>query len=266
MDEVSDSILDVATLYIDGYFSGTIKCDDKDELQQYFNCYVKHIVNRVVNNKVLKGKYLCNIYCIYVFLTNKGINNLDIPKIITNERWKNTIISELDYCSEREVILMAKASNLGDYNIENEVLLRAEKSYKFNYRDYLYLIYNSKTLVDDILNVFGKKADCVNIKYPVVTPKDKVSGEYIVLVNLLAIRKERTIKYESILEYVLGSSNGKLAMAALNNLKNYDKSFRTTLRKERINEILYDATDKEYINALQEILESFSKGDFNEGF
>ena len=104
---------------------------------EYINHYTKHIINRLISNKQLKGIYLYNMYSILLFLQDEcnskylsstGLSRDDIPKVrcfvlraLKDKRWRNVILAELNSCSEGQVIKLAKVNNLAGFKINDEL-------------------------------------------------------------------------------------------------------------------------------------------------
>ena len=123
-------------------------------------------------------------------------------------------------------------------------------SHSLKWRGYIFLIFTLDSEgLEKLLKLFIEKADIVNIKYPILEPKEKRSDEYIIINRLLSCRSEYSKIYEDILDLVIVVNKW--------NIPYYKK-----ISKARIDELINNSKDERYKCMLIKIKESLNEGDF----
>ena len=241
--------------------------------------YTKHIINRLISNKQLKGIYLYNMYSILLFLQDEcnskylsstGLSRDDIPKVrcfvlraLKDKRWRNVILAELNSCSEGQVIKLAKVNNLAGFKINDELFVMLRDSHSLKWRGYIFLIFTLDSEgLEKMLKLFIEKADIVNIKYPILEPKEKRSDEYIIINRLLSCRSEYSKIYEDILDLVIDCKDEGIVLKALNVVNKWNIPYYKKISKARIDELINNSKDERYKCMLIKIKESLNEGDF----
>ena len=246
---------------------------------QYINHYTKHIINRLISNKQLKGIYLYNMYSILLFLQDEcngkylsstGLDRDDILKVkgfvlraLKDKRWINVILAELNYCSEGQIIKLAKVNNLAGFKINDELFVMLRDSHSLKWRYYIFLIFTLDSEgLEKLLKLLIEKADIVNIKYPILEPKEKRSDEYIIINRLLSYRSEYSKIYEDIIDLVIDCNDEGIVLKALNVVNKWNIPYYKKINKARIDELISSSRDERYKCMFIKIKESLNEGDF----
>ena len=277
--EVNDKTLTLASKDLYELLNGKCLIYKFSSGGEYINHYTKHIINRLISNKKLKGIYLYNMYSILLFLQDEcngkylsstGLSMDDIPKVrgfvlraLKNKRWRNIILEELSSCSEGRVIKLAKVNNLADFKISDELFVMLKDSQSLSWRCYIFLMFTLDSEgLEKLLKLFIEKADIVNIKYPILEPKEKRSDEYIIINRLLSYSSEYSKTYEDIIDLVIDCKDEGIVLKALNVANKWNMPYYKKINKARIDELINNSRNERYKCMLIKIKESLNEGDF----
>ena len=208
--------------------------------------------------------------CNSKYLSSTGLSRDDIPKVrgfvlraLKDRRWRNVILAELNSCSEGQVIKLAKVNNLASFKINDELFVMLRDSHSLKWRGYIFLIFTLDSEgLEKLLKLFIEKADIVNIKYPILEPKEKRSDEYIIINRLLSSRSEYSKIYEDIIDLVIDCKDEGIVLKALNIVNKWNIPYYKKINKARIDELISSSGDERYKCMFIKIKESLNEEDF----
>lgn len=281
-NEVDDRVLYEASIDIKNYLIKENEFKKRVMVGgEYLNHYIKHVINRVVRNGELKGIYLYNISSIYEFLSmeenieylnNTGLPSKDIPKVLgfikrisENKRWERIIFSEIKSCNEEEILSLIKFYKISNLRLHEILYERMSKQKELSWRYYIFIfgIVNVEE-VENVIKDFLVNADVVNIKYPILMPSNKRSIEYIIIKNLLKLRREYSKVYEELIDLVIECNNANLVVDGLKLIKEWKIPFLKKISKEKIYYLLSkENISEENCNFLREIISIMNREEFN---
>lgn len=257
-DEVSQKYIDGISILLYIILKKEGQClYEIEEGGTILNHYVKHIMLRIIKNKAINSKYLCNLNYIKCYILNEenkkyldenGLIQSDFPIVLNFiERamsylgWKKALVSELNERDHSTFDYIMEATLILKCDIWRQVFNLCVNLDTINSNLIKYLVLNDKNNNQDkILELILKKCDVVNIKFPKVENGIILSEECLAIEVFIKKYEKETKRYMDLIELTSTSALPLLVIYSAELLIKWDKPLRKYISIERIEGMIKD--------------------------